>query len=173
MQRLMFKQTLMAAMLFMAISTLFSFRKPGGDVYEIHLNNKLVLKQYVYQPLSLKALSLTNANVNDQLTIYYSHCGVTGKGRSLSVKDSKGNTLKKWNFADAKGSHTGMVIEVKELLQIEKNAGGALSLVYAANELPKGRMLTSLQFTHKNTAYLFNKETLPVFIAGNVLRVSL
>jgi hypothetical protein len=173
MQRFIIKQTTALAALFIT-AALFSFRMPGGDVYEIHLNNKLVLKQYVHQPLSLKALSLTDANANDQLTIHYSHCGVTGKGRSLSVMDSRGHTVKKWNFADAKGPSTGMTIAVKDLLQLEKkNTNGPLSLVYAANELPKGRMLTSLQFIQKNTAFHSNKENLPVFIAGNVLRVGL
>jgi hypothetical protein len=175
MQRSIFKQTLFLVITFIAASTFFSFiSKPGGDVYEIHLNNKLVLKQFVYKPLPFKALSLTNANANDQLTVYYSHCGVTGKGRSITVKDSKGNTLKKWNFTDAKGNTKGMTIAVKELLQLEKkNANGSLSLTYAAKELPEGRMLTSLQFAQKNTAYHFNKEAIPVFTAGNVLKVAL
>ena len=174
MQRSIFKQTLALSFAFAAITALFSFSKPGGDSYEIYLNSKLLLRQYVHQPLHLKALSLTTANANDQLTIYYSHCGTTGKSRSISVVDSKGNVLKKWNFADAKGSQTGMTIAVKDLLQLEKkNTNGALSLQYAAKELPKGRMLTSLQFAQKNTAYHFNKEEMPVSIAGNVLRVTL
>jgi hypothetical protein len=160
-----------------ALATICSFvfafaPKPGGDIYEVYLNNKLLLKQFVHQPLAVKALSLTKANVNDQLTVYYSHCGATGKGRSISIKDTKGNVLKKWNFRNASGSKTGMEIAVKELLQLEsKNSNGSLTLYYAAQELPEGRLLTSLQFTGKSTAYQSQKESWPVLNAGSVLRI--
>src|SRR5215213_4945686 len=79
--------------------------KAGLDSYEIYLNNKLILKQYVNQPLKLESLGLDQSNINDRLVIYYSQCNAQdkiGKGRSISVKDAKGNTLKKWDFADAR-----------------------------------------------------------------------
>src|SRR5688500_8641213 len=99
--------------------------KAGLDSYEIYLNNKLILKQYVNQPLTLESLGLNASNINDRLVIHYSQCNAPnklGKGRSIVVKDSKGNALKKWNFADAKDGHTGMVIPVKELLALEKKS---------------------------------------------------
>lgn len=118
--------------------------KAGLDSYEIYLNDKLILKQYVNQPLNLRKLQLEKANDNDQLRIYYKHCtgkGV-GMGRSIAIKDGKGHTLKQWEFADATGSDTGMVISVKELLQLEKdNVHQDLSLHYTAKELPEGEML--------------------------------
>lgn len=173
MQHATFTKTLAFAFA-LAVSAIGFTNKPGGDVYEIHLNNKLLLKQFVHQPFSLKALSLANAKANDQLTIYYSHCGVTGKGRSITVKDDKGTTLKKWNFADAKGASTGMTIAVKELLQLEKENGEApLTLTYAAQELPEGRTLAALRFTQKNTAYHPRKEATPVLAAGNLLWLAL
>ena len=127
----------------------FSFTtKLGLDSYEIYLNNKLILKQSVNQPLSLRILQLGQANDNDQLRINYKHCTVKGAGtdRAILLKDEKGNTLKKWVFTNASGSGLSMVIPVKELLQLEKNnADHDLSLQYTARELPKGETLAFLR----------------------------
>jgi hypothetical protein len=129
--------------------TVFSFTtKLGLDSYEIYLNNKLILKQSVKQPLSLRILQLSKANDNDQLRINYKHCTLegAGTGRTIVLKDEKGNTLKKWAFTNASGSDLSMVIPVKELLQLEKNnADHELSLQYTARELPKGETLAFLR----------------------------
>jgi hypothetical protein len=128
--------------------------KAGGEVYEIYLNNKLILRQAVYQSVNLQSLQLDSRNMNDQLVIYYHHCGTNGKGRSIAIKNDKGNTLKEWKFADASGANTGMTIPVKDLLQLEKNYGHShLNLFYASDQLPKGRMLSALQLTAKNTTW--------------------
>ena len=130
-----------------ALLSLLSFNvKAGGDSYKIYLNNKLILEQYVTQPLNIKSLQLDNANANDKLVIYYSHCGQVGKGRSLTIKDNKGKILKEWKFANTAGSNESMVIPVKELLELIKN--GHVNLFYAAQQLPKGRMLTSVNLNH-------------------------
>lgn len=128
--------------------TAFSFpTKVGLDSYEIYLNNRLILKQSVNQPLSLRVLALNKAGADDELRITYRHCTLNGAGtnRSIVVKDEKGNTLKKWAFADASGADWSMAIPVKALLQLEKsNAGSDLSLHYTARELPKGETLAFL-----------------------------
>ncbi|MEO6980517.1 MAG: hypothetical protein ABI113_19145 [Mucilaginibacter sp.] len=125
--------------------TAFGFTsKFGLDGYEIYLNNKLILKQYVNRPLSLRVLQLDKANEGDELHIKYTHCANKGPGtgRSLVLEDEQGNTLKKWAFADATGSDFNMTIAVKELLQLKKkNSSHELSLHYSARELPKGEML--------------------------------
>jgi len=125
--------------------TAFGFTaKFGLDGYEIYLNNKLILKQYVNQPVSLRILQLDKANEGDELRIKYTHCSNKGPGtgRSIVLKDEQGNTLKKWAFADATGSDFDMKIAAKELLQIEKkNVRHELSLYYTARELSKGEML--------------------------------
>ncbi|MEO8567576.1 MAG: hypothetical protein ABI419_00525 [Ginsengibacter sp.] len=133
-----------------ALLSLLSFNvKAGGDSYKIYLNNKLILEQHVTQPLNIKSLQLDNANANDKLVIYYSHCGQVGKERSLSIKDDKGKILKEWKFANKIGSNESMIIPVKELLALTKNnSRGRLNLFYAAQELPKGRMLTSVNLNH-------------------------
>jgi hypothetical protein len=130
--------------------TAFSFTNNRGlDSYEVYLNDKLISKHTVNQPLNLRTLQLAKANNTDQLRIIYTHCTIKGPGRdrSISLKDEKGNTLKKWEFADVRGSNLSMAISVKELLQLEKaNARHDLSLYYTALELPKGEMLASLHF---------------------------
>ncbi len=128
----------------------FGFTTNAGlDSYEVFLNEKLILQNYVNQPLDLRKLPLQAASDQDELLIHYKHCtnkGV-GTGRSITIKDQKGNILKKWEFADASGSRSAMVIPVKILRELENRSGGKeLSLHYAAQEHPKGEMLASLRF---------------------------
>ena len=131
--------------------------KAGLDSYEIYLNNKLILKQYVNQPLTLASLGLDESNSNDRLVIYYSQCNTPdkiGKGRTISVRDAKGNTIQKWDFKDAKKNQTGMVIAVKELLALEKKMPlSKLSLYYTAEGHPTGQLLANFHFENKNTTY--------------------
>jgi hypothetical protein len=121
--------------------------KAGGEGFEIYLNNKLILWQAVNKPFTLHSLQLDNANKDDQLVIYYHHCGSTGTDRTIAIKDDKGNTIKEWKFADASGSNNkGMTIPVKELLQLEKNYSQTnLNIVYFSQQLPKGRALSVIQ----------------------------
>lgn len=130
--------------------TTFSFTNNLGlDSYEIYLNNKLILKQSVNQPLRLKVLQLDKANEKDQLRITYKHCTFegAGTGRNIVLKDEKGNTIKKWSFADATGSDLSMSIPVKELFQLEKmHMNHELSIQYTAKELSKSEMLAALRF---------------------------
>jgi hypothetical protein len=122
----------------------------GLDKFEIYLNNKLLQKQYVNQPLNLRVLQLDKAKESDQLQIVYSHCmrdNGPGTGRSIALKDENGNTLQKWVFADASGTGLKMTIAVKDLLQLEKkNESHKLSLYYSSNELEKGEMLSMIRF---------------------------
>ena len=155
-----FKQTLVKAFTFAALS-LFTFNaKAGADSYEIYLNNKLILKQYVTQSLNIKSLQLSKANSNDRLVIFYSHCGHTGKERSIAIKDEKGKILKEWKFANSTGSNESMIIPVKEILQLEKNnTTSHLRLYYAAQQLPKGYMLTSLDLGKSSVTFIYPKPT--------------
>ncbi len=143
------KQTLSRALLFAVLClTLFAFKAPRGiDRFEIYLNNKLILKEYASKDISLKSLQLDKAVATDKLVIYYKHCHGNGLGtaRTITIKDSKGNALKQWKFADTADSKTGMTIPVGELLALEKdNADAQLTIYYAAAELPRGQMLAAL-----------------------------
>ena len=122
----------------------------GGEHYEIYLNKKLVTKQFVANAAAVLDLQLDKSNYNDEITVYYSHCGTVGKGRSIILKDDKGNIVKEWKFSDDKGSGA-MTISAKEILDLKKT-NGKLNLYYAAKELPKGRKLAAINFSDKNTA---------------------
>jgi hypothetical protein len=137
--------------------------KAGGEGFEIYLNNKLILWQAVGKPFTLHSLQLDKANKDDQLVILYHHCGSTGKNRTIAIKDDKGNTIKEWKFADASGKNKGMTIQVKELLQLEKNYSGSnLNIVYFSQQLPKGRALSAIQFNGKSTTWRLQQELWPV-----------
>ncbi len=153
MKHLFFKNAFVKALAFVMLS-LFTFgARAGGDSYEIYLNNKLILKQYVTQPLNIKSLQLDKANSNDKLVIFYSHCGETGKDRHIAIKDDNGRILKEWKFANSKGSNASMVIPVKELLMIAKQSKTHVTLFYSAQQLPKGRLLTSVNIGDALTFY--------------------
>ncbi len=84
--------------------------------------------------------------------------GQAGKGRSIAIKDEKGKILKEWTFANSTGSKKSMIIPVKELLQLAKNnSSSRLHLYYAAQELPKGLMLTSLHLGKSNLIFNHKK----------------
>lgn len=129
--------------------TAFSFNTNVGlDSYEIYLNKQLLLKQSVNQPLSLRKLQLENAKDKDQIRIYYRHCAEPGAGndRSITIKDEKGNTLKKWEFPNATGSDLSMVIPAKEILMlVKKNAQHDLCMYYSSKGLARAETLAFLR----------------------------
>lgn len=124
--------------------TLFSFSlKPGGDHFEVYLNKKLVFQQVVSQPGSLKSLALDQRNVNDQVDVFYSHCGKIGSKRTITVKDGK-EVLKQWRFPDAAGNKF-MSVGAKDILAFQtKNTDRKVNLYYSSEELPEGRLLASI-----------------------------
>lgn len=153
MRQAKFKPITKAFLLASISLSLFAFEvKAGGDVYEIYLNNKLILKQFVAEPFSLKILGIDKANPSDAVVIFYSHCGKPGKGRRIIAKDEKGSVLKEWKFADLSGRGVGMKIPAAELLQLQKTTPN-LDLLYTSQELPKGRMLTSFRRGAKSITY--------------------
>ncbi|MBO9199924.1 MULTISPECIES: hypothetical protein [Niastella] len=137
--------------------------KAGGEVFEIYLNNKLILQQAVYKPFTLQSLQLDKSNINDELVIYYHHCGQPGKGRSIAIKDEKGTIIREWKFADGDG-RAGMRIPVKELLQLDKNYAHAnLSIFYMSQQLPKGRALSALQLNGRSTTWNSERDYWPAW----------
>lgn len=168
MQRSLIK-TASTAVLTGAIILLQAFTaKAGGEGFQIYLNNKLIMEQSGHQ-FTLQSLPLDKANINDELIIYYYNCHDKGKARSIAIKDDQGNIIKTWKFGDATGSRSGMKIPVKELLQLEKSyAHTNISLVYISQQQPKGRPLSSVQFTGKSTTWLRQEESWPVWQVGFV-----
>jgi len=139
-----------AAMSIVCLSVFSIQAKAGGDYFKVYLNNKLILEKHVNDAFDLKQLQLDKSNINDKLVFHYSHCGQIGNGRKIAVKDVKGNIIKEWKFEDVSGKHSGMIIPVKELLQLKQDD---LQFVYTAKELPKGQLMAAIRLTDKTTGY--------------------
>ncbi|MEO7923024.1 MAG: hypothetical protein ABIR30_05050 [Chitinophagaceae bacterium] len=124
---------------------LFSFSpRPGGEGFEIFLNNKVVLQQYGSDMNTVKSLALAQSSIEDKLTIKYHHCGKVGKNRIVSIRDGQNKTLKEFHYADVSTPVAGMVINVKDILSFKKG-NRILKLYYSSTELPNGRVLATLQ----------------------------
>jgi hypothetical protein len=125
-------------------TSLFSFSaSKGGDSFEIYLDGKMAIQQYVTMQQGIKSLQLDQSLYNDELTIYYSHCGKTGTDRSITLKDAQNRVLKIWHFPNDAASHSPMSCKVKDVLGLQKN-NSALNLYYSSRELPAGRLLASV-----------------------------
>lgn len=151
------KKLLPGAILLLAIcTTLFSFSPtPGGDKFEIYLNNKLVLEEYVTQKTTgTKYLSLSPANANNKIAVYYSHCGKTGTGRKILIRDEKNRFVKQFEFADATGNDKTMSWKAKDILNLLKSKDRATLLIYVSRELPGGRLLAYVVTGNSNYARL-------------------
>lgn len=128
---------------------LFSFTtKKGGDSFTVYLNDKLLVQQYVLAKKPIETIALTAAHSGQMLSVHYSHCGKIGTGRTLSIKNSANKILKQWQFENVNdGQVPTMSIPVKEILALQNGKSNSpANLYYASNELPEGRLLTTLDF---------------------------
>lgn len=133
-----------ALMLALGFIFLQSFFSRGGDYYKVLLSGRLVTEQYLTQPVSMKTLSLTPHNSNDRLTVYYSHCGAAGKGRSVSIRNHSGTVLKEWKFVDSKSME--LQLPVKDILNASSK-NNSLFLYYASQEIPSGKRLLAINLS--------------------------
>ena len=133
------------SLLILICATLFSFSsKRGGDSFEIVLNGKRVLQQFVYASKGVQTIQLTQTSDNDKLDIYYSHCGQVGKNRYITIKNEKDQPIKVWKFADAVDKNGAMSFKLKDVLSLRKNKTDKLNLFYNSSELPAGRTLATI-----------------------------
>jgi hypothetical protein len=145
MKKLSIKSSVAIRLIAVVLSaTLFSFTNDfGGDTYEVHLNNKLLLRQMVWKQAGVADISLDPKTDIGELSVYYSHCGQTGKGRSISIRDDRHKILKEWNYADVTAPHSPMNFPVKELAAFN-HSGSKLHLFYSSAELPEGKLLVNI-----------------------------
>jgi len=133
------------SLLVLVCATLFSFSsKRGGDSFEIVLNGKRVLQQFVYASKGVQTIQLTQTSDNDKLDIYYNHCGQVGKNRYITIKNEKDEAIKVWKFADAVDKNGAMSFKLKDVLSLRKNKTDKLNLFYSSSELPAGRTLATI-----------------------------
>lgn len=145
------KSALTSAMLAIVIglATMAFSPKLGLDSYEIYLNDKLILKQYINQPLNLRTLQLDKAAPEDLLWVKYNHCTIkngSGSDRTIVLKDDKGHELKEWAFANNGTENKPMKVSVAELRQLEKeHADHQISMYYKSKELGDAELLAYLK----------------------------
>jgi hypothetical protein len=131
---------------------LFSFsNNRGGDSFEIWLNGKMMLQQFVHVSSAVQTLHLNAASVNDKLDIYYRHCGQVGTNRYITVKDQGDRSLKVWKFADSNGNNPAMSIKLKDISGLKKRKDSMLNIVYSSSELPKGKVLATLDVSKETS----------------------
>ena len=121
----------MALVVICAILSSFS-PKPGGEGFEIYLNNKVVLQQYGGDMNTVKSLQLTQSSAADQLTVKYHHCGKIGKNRIITIKDGQNKVLKEFRYTDAATPVSAMAINVKDILSLKKGSS-TLKLFYSSS----------------------------------------
>ncbi|HRE39286.1 MAG TPA: hypothetical protein PK092_12645 [Chitinophagaceae bacterium] len=142
-----------AALLLMLAFTLFSFSTPpGGEGFEVFLNNKMIMQRFGNQLNSPQSIQLSDASANDEITIKYHHCGRVGKKRVLTIKDGQEKVLKEIRFADVNNPVSGMSCKVKDIISLKKANNTVLKLYYTSSELPNGRLLASIITGSKTSA---------------------
>lgn len=127
----------------------FSFtKKPGGDSFEIYLNGKQVIQQFVLAKKATATLNLSSSNGNDKIDVFYSHCGRVGTSRVLTIRNEKGEPLKEWKFANENNKRSFMSFTRKEIPETKTDG---LRLYYSSKELPEGRLLATIRSGENKT----------------------
>ncbi len=130
---------------------LLSFsNKPGGEGFEVYLNNKLILQQFGSAMNKVQSISLPEGSAADQLVIRYHHCGKTVKNRTLTIKNGEEKVLKVFTYNDNPDPAAPMSCKVKELFHLKKGTNNLLKIYYRSSELPEGRQLAAIQFSKNN-----------------------
>ena len=126
-------------------AALFSFSpKPGGEGFEIYVNNKVVIQKFGNEISTVQNLQLNQNSYGDQLTIKYHHCGKVGKNRIITIKDGQNKVLKEFRYADAAKPVAAMALNVKDILNLKMVNPNSLKLSYSSSELPDGRTLATI-----------------------------
>lgn len=134
-----------ASLLLMLAISLFSFSSlPGGEGFEVYLNNKVIMQRFGNQLNNPQTIQLSEANLNDEIRIKYYHCGQPGKNRILTIKDSQDKLLKEIRFADTDRTVSDMNCKVKDIITLKKGNNSVFKLHYRSSELPNGRLLVTI-----------------------------
>jgi hypothetical protein len=140
------RKALKSVFLFSLSIILFSFTSNwGGDSYQIYINKKLVMKQYVHNTSGAKSFAMDKTSYDDEVEVYYSHCGQVGKSRAITIRDENNKLLKEMQFADFNGKNSGMSFKVSDFIKWDKRNGiDELKIYYSAKELNGGQLLATI-----------------------------
>jgi hypothetical protein len=133
---------------------LFSSAKPapGGDVYSIYLNDKMLAQYFVYDKKEIPQIQLSSQSGSDKVQVEYSHCGVSGKERVITILNNENKMVKTWKFPDVNGKNSRMSLPMQEVNTALKGNQQALKLYYTSKEIPEGKMLAVINYTQGNLA---------------------
>ena len=123
---------------------------PGGEGFEVYLDNKVVLQQFGNDLAKVSTLEVTRESINSKMTVKYWHCGKIGKSRSITIKDMDDHTLKVYRYPDTNSRISAMEIPVRDMFS--NNKSSTLKIYYTSSELPKGRELVHLTTTKGSLA---------------------
>jgi len=127
-------------------TSLFAFSSNfGGESFQIYLNNKLLVKEFVSTGHAPQSFSLDKATYHQQVDIYYSHCGQVGKERTITIRDDNNVVYKQIHYPEFNGKNSGMSFHVSDFLDWDNRKGiDQLGIYYSSKELPKGRLLATI-----------------------------
>lgn len=128
------------------LAALASFtHRPGGEGFEIYVDNQLLVQRFGNEMNAVQPVSLSNRE-SSKLYIKYYHCGKTGTGRSITVKNNRNQSLHQFRFEDSRAVSGVMMLEIKDIRALIKEDNASLQLYYSSSELPAGRMLAKVNF---------------------------
>jgi hypothetical protein len=127
-------------------SILLSFSTtPGAHNFQVYLDNKLMIDQYVNLKMNVPTLRVDPADNYSQLIVKYNECGRKVTGRKITVKDDQNNVLKDWTFEGASsGYEDAMTCKLKDVIAVKQNGSNTLKLFYSSKEFPEGQQLANL-----------------------------
>jgi hypothetical protein len=142
-----FKLALLPAMLVMVLAfSSFHRAEPaaGGDYFEVYIGQELIVQQALHNDNGIKTFNLQPAHYQEKLSIRFTHCGIAGKKRMITLKDAEGRVLRTFAFAESKSKNGVMVCEAREVMDLQTRADREINLYYSSAELPGGRCLVRL-----------------------------
>ena len=127
-------------------AVLLSFSsRPGSHRFQVYLDSKLVIEQYVNSKMEAPKLLLDPAENHSQLIVKYSECGRTVTGRMITIKDDHNKMLKEWRFDGvASGYNESMACQVKDITGLLPKGSTTLKLYYSSKEFPEGQQIAYL-----------------------------
>ena len=148
----MLHKKMKSILLLVLATSLFAFTSHyGGDSYQIYLNKKLVLKEFVSLGHAVQSFSLDKNTYDQQVDVYYSHCGRVGTNREIIIKDENNKLVKDLHFADYDGNNSGMSFKVTDFMNWDKKNGtDQLNIYYSSKELSAARLLATINLGSVN-----------------------
>lgn len=124
-------------------AVLSSFALPGAHSFQVYLDNKLVVDQYITRNVTIPNVAIDPTDNNNDIIIKYSECGRTVSGRVITVKDEQDKILKEWSFDGTTSAYKDpMTIKVKDVVALKSK--GTLKLFYSSNDFKEGQEFVSL-----------------------------